>query len=416
MKLALVDNMNNNFFSFARYLKDSGVDVSVYETCFSLSHFSPKSDTFKSRSEYNYLKKFPNEIRSKSWLLFKKKNIYDEFSKYDLIVSCGLSSAYLVRAGLKVDIIIPHGGDLYSWPFKTVQYGFNFDFIKSIIYANNAKYQKKAFIDARVIITDDSYSLCGDALKKLKLKAFNFGVPMLYNKENLEVAENINMWRYLDNHDFVAFNHSRQLWSINRYPELTDFDEFGGIKRNDKVLQAFSMFIKKTKFESPLLVLFEYGNDIDDTKALVKTLEIENYVKWMPITNRKNIMYGLAKASLATNAFRENMSDIGGVCYESFACGVPVINNCVDVINDPRHKFFNSPMIHALSEDDILNIFIDYESDKKKYIKIGEISKKWFDENLGVGLAKKYIKLMNVLSSDYNLTQNDKEVKDILCN
>jgi hypothetical protein len=30
MKIALVDNMNNNYFAFARYLKDLNIDVHLY--------------------------------------------------------------------------------------------------------------------------------------------------------------------------------------------------------------------------------------------------------------------------------------------------------------------------------------------------------------------------------------------------
>jgi hypothetical protein len=46
-------------------------------------------------------------------------------------------------------------------------------------------------------------------------------------------------------------------------------------------------------------------------------------------------------------------------------------------------------MIHVLSEDDILNVFLDYEQNPKKYKEIGQKSKEWFDENLGLGLAQK---------------------------
>ena len=40
--------------------------------------------------------------------------------------------------------------------------------------------------------------------------------------------------------------------------------------------------------------MFENGEDVDRSKDLIKKLNIENYVKWFPVTDRKDIMIGIS--------------------------------------------------------------------------------------------------------------------------
>lgn len=412
MKIALVDNMNNNFFAFARYLRDLGIDADVYTISTVSKHFDINADTFKKESQLTYVKEFPCSVKNKSWLFFNKNKILNKFEHYELIISCGVSSAYLERAGIFSDIIIPYGSDLYDIPFRNYRFKISLDFIRSIFWRQQAKYQVKAYNKTRVLVSDDGYELYAEALEKLKLKCLNIGIPMLYNFEDIDNSENQKIWSFLEQYDFIVFNHARQHWKSYNVG-LKDFEKFGGLKANNKLIKAFANFVKVSKYKKPLLVLFEYGPDFNETKKLVRELKIEEFVKWMPTMNRKNILYGLSKATFSTNAFRENTTDIGGVCYESLAIGIPHINNCFEAIKNSNHKFYKSPMIHALSEEDIFNIFIDYEKNPNKYKEIGKKSKEWFDEYLGLGLAKRYVKLIELLANNKLLTQNDKIIRDI---
>ena len=416
MKVALIDNMNNNFFAMTRYFRDLGIDAELYKLINRPSeHFMPESDTFRDVVKLSWINDFPVKIDGENWIFFRKKIIVEEFKKYDIIITCGLSSAFLEKAGLKSDMIIPYGMDLYEKPFKQLKPSFSFDFIKSIIHHSQSQSQSKAYKKARVVISDPSYPLYGNALKKLGIQAYNFGIPMLYNREKVDVQENQKIWGYLDNYDFILFNHSRQYWATN-HAFLEDFEKYGGSKRNDKLIRAFAKFVENTKFKKPILVMFEYGKDVDASKKLIEELGIGSFIKWMPTMNRKNIMYGLRKATFSSNAFRENKTDIGGVCYESLASGVPHINNCIEALQDKSHKFYQSPMIHALSEDDILNILNDYENNPNKYLIIKKASKAWFDKNLGIGLAKKYVEFLNLLVNDKRLTNSSPVVKEFLEN
>ncbi len=71
IKVALVDNMNNNFFAFARYLKDAGIDAHLYEIPNnSMDHFKPQADTFEDVSKMKWIKQFPCTF--KKCVLYKR--------------------------------------------------------------------------------------------------------------------------------------------------------------------------------------------------------------------------------------------------------------------------------------------------------------------------------------------------------
>lgn len=403
--------MNNNFFAMARYLRDCGVDAHLYEIPnHSMDHFSAQADTFQTVETLTWIHKFPIQITNKNWFFFDKSKLAAEFKNYDLIISCGLSSAYLEKSGVVSDVIIPYGADLYQVPFNSVRFTFSIDAVRSFFWANQAFFQKKAYKNSRCIITNMEHPIYKNALEKMGLTAIDHGMPMLYNKE---ISDHIpSKFAFLNNHDFIVFNHSRQLWCTNP-DNFSDFDKYKGNKRNDKTIMAFSKFLKTTKYKNPILVLFEYGEDIQCSKKLIKEIGIEENVKWISKSLRKEIMYGLSKASLAVDQVRENICGIGGTSYEILASGTPLLTYTNGALQKKDNLFFNSPIIEVLSENDIYNVLTDYEHNSIKYKEIGKKSKLWFDEYLGEGLAKKYVKLIKLLADNKSLTQNDKVVREI---
>lgn len=414
IKVALINNMNNNFFAFSRYLRDLGIDAHVFVNPDAPPHFNPQYDTFEDVSKLPWLHTFPYGDSNKDWLIAKTDTIRKILQGFDIIISCGLSSAYIERAGLTSDIIFPYGSDLYDLPFRTPKFVFGLDFPRSLLHTWQAYYQKKAYTNARCISIEASSVYYKAPLQKLTTSWINTTIPMLYN---LEKSEDKVLDEYIPNHslnqlehsDFVVFNHSRHLWSTNIH-NLDDFDKYLGMKRNDKVIRAFAEFLKTTRMKTPLLVLFEYGHDVNDSKKLVHQLNIDEHVLWLPKSPRKVILLLLKKyATFGTGQFRERISaGFGGVSYEILASGVPLLTKLADT------EFFNaSPAINVLTEEEILNVFKDYEKNPEKYRKIGQRSQRWFTENLGLGKAKKYATLIEQLAVNSTLSHNDAAVKKI---
>ncbi len=412
LKVALIDNMNNSFFAFTRYLRDEGVDAHLFCIKGENSHFEPHADTFKDVDTLDYIHFLPFKPSNRLKLMIWRPSLKKLLNDFDLIIASGGAIGFLELENITIDLVIPYGSDLYANPFKT----FNSKSpISSAIRAYMAEHQKKGLQKARVMVMDRGFTLYRTALDKLQIKSYISASPMVYNRELEDTSIHLREWDFLDDHDFIVFNHSRQWWKSKVDAQLEDFETYGGAKRNDKVIKAFAEFLKTTRFKKPLLVLFEYGPDYQASKELIHDLKIEGQIKWMPISFRKNIMYGLSKATFATNAFRENLAGIGGVSNEALACGVALINN-MQGLDSPAMIFASSAIIHAVTEDEIRDIFIDYENNPEKYKAIAKQSKKWFDDTAGRGLAKKYVKLLTLLASDKTITQEDSRVREIFAN
>ena len=412
MKLALIDNMNNNFFSIARYLRDAGLEVDLYTIPGANDHFNPQSDTFEDINSLTWIKRFPIAYYRYRSLVPQIGKSLEVFKHYDLLIACGLAMAVLRRYGIGVDIFIPYGSDLYILPFclrvikgiKITKWIYALPYFWCMSYC-----QGKAIQDARVIITNSRHKMYKEALDKLDRKCLNIGLPMVYGNYSFPPFKE---WDFLKEHDFVVFNHSRHIWASNP-DNLEDFSTHLGNKRNDKLLRAFSRFVKVTRFRSPLLVTFEYGPDVEQSKKLTKELHIEDYVKWMPLSDRKFIMAGLRHSTIGVDQLREGLSGIGGTGYQVMASGVPLITYTNGATADPTHPFFQAPIIDTHEEEKIFLTFRDYETNPAKYKELGIASKKWFNENLGMGLAKKFVKLFQLLAENKKITSGDPQVIEL---
>ena len=407
MKIALIDNMNNNFFAFGRYLRDLGVDAHLYliPNC-SQKHFFPHTDTFKDVTKMEWIHNFPLPITPYTNLFLDKKKLQNEFKdRYDLIITRGLSSAFLKKAGIDSDIIMPYGSDLYDISVMDLEQNSFKDFLRNLYWYKLGYYQRKAYKDTRVLMINLSHSRYTKALDKIGVEAIDAIVPMVYNKEDFSKVKD-KRFEFLKEHDFVVFNHARQEWVSSS----------GTNKGTDKIIKAFAEFIKSTKFKKPLLVLFEYGVDVDASKELISSLGIENYVYWMPKSPRKEIMIALENATFGTDQVIKNMSGTGGTANEVLASGKPLITHTNGAVEDKSSPFYKAPLVDVLTIEDIINVFKDYEKNPLKYKELGKRAKQWYDENLGVELVKKYIKLFELLIKDKTLTYKDKRVKEIFEN
>ena len=407
MRVALIDNMNNSFFSLCRYLRDEGVDAHLYRMPQENPIFRPEADTFADVERLGFVHVFPVDAKGFRFLASRRQRLA-AIRSHDLIISCGYGLGFLARHGIRSDVFIPYGSDLYYMPFSHLWPPRNPLTVlgESLL----AFYQRKGMRAARVIVVNDRHPLYGRPLRRLGLTCLNVGCPAVYNREPPLKAH--PMWRFMDQHDFVVINHSRQLW-CTKEPGLHDFALYGGIKRNDKLFRAYAAFVRRTAFAAPVLVAFEYGSDVAASKKLIRELGIEPYVRWMPVSPRKDIVSGIRRASLVAGQFREGFCGVGGTSMEALASGIPLVTHTNGAEQDPRTCFFGAPIINALSEDDILKVLQDYEANREKYASIGQASREWFDENMGAGLARRYTKMLDVLHEDPSSGQTDARIMSI---
>jgi hypothetical protein len=402
MKIALVDNMNNNFFAITRYFRDLGIQADLFLIPNSTPMlFLPENDTFVDIKQSDWIKIFPIGYGFFDYIFPKNYILKKTFSEYDRIIACGQSIGLLSRADIKIDLFIPYGADLFNFPIFQIGKVSRKStrFLPSLVMALlRSKYQKLGIKAVGNTIINTNWSVAKEAVDKLGVKFVNLPRLMIYENPN-PTQMGVKVFDFLSNNDFVVYSPTRHLWKTNSDP-LNDFELYGGVKRNDKLIIAFSEVIKNRLFKNPMLVLFEYGADVKYSKLLIASLNITDFVTWLPEMPRKLMLAGMLKADFIADQFREGMSATSaGVTNEAISCGVPIISNTEGAIYDPEDPYYGSPILQALTIDEIYYYFHDYSKDKQKYIVLGRSLRIWFEENLSHGLARKYIDLLNSMDS-----------------
>lgn len=395
LKVALINNMNNNLFSLTRYLRDKGIDAHLFQVDILDKEFMPACDTFEDIKNCSYIHFIANISFQKFFSLpfslknrMRLKKLKLQLQEFDIIIGCG-GLAVLEWAGIYVDIFLPVGFDILIYPFL-FDYCRKKFFPYSYLLKKYISYQKQAIQKTRAIIAFATLDeVTENALTRLNEKWIDWTFPMVYPLAQVKS----DRWNFLNQHDFIVFSHTRHVWKQKSI-------EYKG---NDKAIRAFARFVKMQKYyHQPIMVLFEKGIDVAASKTLINELGITDYVKWMPHMERKYIYAGLKNASIAFDTFLDYAASTGGVSLEAFSHSIPVIGN-----SKLQNKKTNLPLIHARTEEEIFNIFMDYGVNPKKYIEYGRLSKQWFDQHIGEGLVNKYIDLIKYLAANKSISIRD---------
>lgn len=394
MKVALIDNMNNNFFALARYFRDLGVEANLYLIPGRThKHFDPQEDTWQDLTNADWIRNFPLPYHSSSYIRPIAGTIRRTFSKYDKIIACGPSLGLFKKAGINVDLFIPYGSDLFNLPFPNHKsYLWFKSAIRFPLEEYRAKLQRSGIQCSRNIIVNTNWSAANEALLKIECTAINLPRVMVY-KEPCPTSMH-DRYAWLSDYDFTVFSPTRHLWATNADP-MPDFSQNGGVKRNDKLIRAFAKLVEHKLFRRPLLLLCDYGADVSHSKKLIASCRIDEFVKWLPLLPRKEISVIMHHVSVVADQFRERMSATSaGTTNEALAAGKPIITNTDGAMSDVLDPYYSSPILQALMENEIYEWFQKLSVSPDLVKSIGDTGAKWFDENLGLGLAQKYINLM----------------------
>lgn len=396
-RVALIGNMNNNFFSLLRYLLDRNIDAYLLLFNNELDQFQPESDTWFIEKYKKRIVKI--NIGNPFSELHKKKKIQKIFSRYDMFIGCGYAPYYASLCKIKLDIFIPYGSDLYELPFNT-----RFEqqlskpakgFFKSLLlYTLNlfvSYHQQKGIRDAKFVITTNILPTFRDAIKKLEISVLDVGVPIVYNEEincldklSLSFIENI---KKISDHDFVICSQSRQYWYT-----LIDTAQIDNLKRNDLLIKGFAKFLKQTNAKARLL-LFEYGPDVKYSKLLIENEQIKDRVIWFGKTTRKEILYLFSKyVHIGADQFLSGY--FGGTGYEILSQGKPLMTTITLSNNEYTVQTGKSfpPIINVSSENEIADKLQYYYYNREKLNDLSKDSLDWFEANLGNKLADFFVK------------------------
>ena len=372
MRVACIGNMNNNYFSVTRFLRDRGIDADLLLLKNELAHFHPSTDTF----DLDY-QRYTKNLRWGDPFRFTKTDaaeVASDLRDYDFIVGCDTSPAFANKVNRRLDMFIPYGTDLFFHPFFRLvnprhQYD-NYMFGKS---------QRAAIENARFIVMDLTNDEAEETLKRLNVhgQRLVLGFPMvytpIYNPQSISQFYDRSHWyhefkRIRDAHDLVIFHHSRHSWKNSE-------DRFSW-KGNDKLWRGFAQFVAAHPDVKAAIVTCERGVDVNETKRLTRELGLEDRVFWFPQMARKDVMVGLSLADVGSGEFNWSWLSCGTV-YETLAMAKPLMHYRDDSLY--RHHYQELyPLMNVHTEEEIAEALADYLRRPDYYRSMGEQGRAWF--------------------------------------
>jgi glycosyltransferase involved in cell wall biosynthesis len=431
MRIGFVGNMNNGNFAIMRYFRDLGYDA--YLLLYSndgkngSSHFIPEADTWDIEKWRPFIIQtevaddpisifgtpLSNLLGLRAWLrsclISRKtkhihpvsvKTIKNTFEGFSHLIGSGTSPSFLDRADLKLAIFFPYsmGVEWLGEPIFLRRLNSR-NFITRWVMKAIIQKQTKAIRNTSIIICLDT-SITYDTFHRINVPTRSLLCPMVYNNESIpDTTSNQMINDILDTlgrSDFSVLSHARHLWVQKKGVSAEEWKNQD--KNNDWLIRSFAKLVNTGIVLKPLLVLFEYGEDVEQSKELCKILNIEQYITWLPKLDRKYIMLILSKVDVGVGEFYELSNMLfGGTGYEVLASGKPLIQGF-----DIHEKTFEQtyhipcpPLLAVKTAEDVFNHLKLMASDSEKRKSLSEQSRIWFDRYCGIGLAQKWADLLN---------------------
>lgn len=395
MKIACLGNMNNMLFQIGRYLIDEKHDVTFY-LLDEFDHFLPEADTYENMSSF--------DLRNLGWnaetfLILKKREICNHFFNYDVLIGTDWAPAFLFKAGLKLDIYFPHGSDLYEYPFfKYKNHPPQLWEISSNI-ASRAQYF--GIKEAVVVSLDSSDLVYEEPLRKIKRSSFERIVspPYLYLKQYnnnyfFRSSFHETFQEIKSKYKFIAFQQISQDWSMRGIFKID--------KGNDKLIIGFANYLKQNtaNFNDSVLILMEYGGDVEKSKKLIEELGICRNVLWFKKMMRKDLMALISIADIC-------VGELGYRAWYSYSSIMEFMAMKKPFLHHRNDSYYRSkgmdlyPMIDASTSEVVTRTFIDFRSDPMKYRIMGEQAYQWL-----VNDTDRKVKYFNEVISKSNHVKN----------
>jgi hypothetical protein len=429
MKIGLIGNMNNNNFAILRYLRDLGADAHLLlftnDGAASLGHFTPDSDTWNIEQWQAYIHQtdIPNSSYSAldpsiTSLILKRASlqgvsegllsllrpvtrsmIRKAYGGYPHLIGSGIAPALCHRAGLKLSIFYPYSiGVEYLDSPEFLEEARRGSFVRRQLWNLVKRRQRKGIIETRHVLNAET-GPTESALNGIGVSSTRLALPLYYNREvppekPAHPLLSEALARITCAH-LAVLSSSRLCWQ--QPPSYTD-DEWRYLNKNNHwLLHAFRGLCQARPGLNPLLILIEYGPDVDLAKRLCHELGIEQHVLWLPKMSRKELAWLLARVDVAVGEFYDAPSLLwGGTGWEALACGKPLLQGFNFQPGEFSSKFGHPPppMMPVQSEDDILPHLLAAADDRQALALMGRDAKEWFDQHNGLELARRWLETL----------------------
>jgi glycosyltransferase involved in cell wall biosynthesis len=391
VKVALIGNMNNNFFTLLRYLQDKGVNSDLFLYNNELEHFHPSCDSF-SLDYMDHCKRL-NWGAAHSFIKTASQNILTDLREYDVTIGCGLAPAYLNKAGLSLDIFKPYGGDIWSETFFRLASPHR---LPSIWHAviNQRKGIPKSVI-FHMPVTNATYEEQWQRYRGNSLR-WTEGMPMvyapIYSPDTIQQHLKKTHWwaafaKVRSSCDLMVFSHARHVHFTENLSLIP------AVKGTEKLLEGWALFLKRNPKIRAKLITLEYGQDVLASRRLIKELNIQDSVIWFPKMYRKDLMVGLFYSDIVCGEFTNSWMT-GGVLYEALVSRKPILAYRDDQLYKDYYPNIY-PIMNANDPVSIADRLEEYTSSPDTFKEMGQVGARWYQEEVVEKALTKYLEYIH---------------------
>lgn len=164
--------------------------------------------------------------------------------------------------------------------------------------------------------------------------------------------------------DVILFAPSRHNWAL---------------KGNDLVIRAFAR-LRKEDGRRAILILCDWGQDMDRSRDLIGALELEPSVIWTPPLNKMKLIDYYNASDVVLDQF--TLGTFGTVTPEAMSCGKPVVMHFDRQVHEwcfPEMP----PVVSARTEEEIFAKLMELSSDPGRRAAIGQAAREWVVKHHG---------------------------------
>ncbi|HXF91770.1 MAG TPA: glycosyltransferase [Nitrospiraceae bacterium] len=214
----------------------------------------------------------------------------------------------------------------------------------------------------KVIITNPD--VIGSA-RRLELKNFQF-IPHPVDETKYRPKPTLLRHQLVDQYqtNLILFAPSRHDWVL---------------KGNDRLIRAFAQLRKETS-SRPILILCEWGQELDRSRTLIRELGLEKAVVWTPPLNKMKLIEYYNAADIVLDQF--TIGTFGTVTPEAMSCGKPVVLHFDRTVHEWCYAEM-PPVLSAKEEKEIFGWMVELGGSPQARAQIGQASREWIEKHHG---------------------------------
>lgn len=376
--------MNNNHFTLVRYLRDRGIDATLFLIEKELKHFHPSADCYNNNWETFTVQLSWGSGGVKNFFCTSKKEIKKNLKNFDCIIASGLVPAYLEKAGLSVDVFSPYGSDVFdATDYRKAKKDVFFPLrILPKYFQRKGLARSKILNSVFVPLLENYYSRFFAGSKR-----WTCGIPMVHLPTYSSAVippftRDIETVQQIAKNSLIFIFHSRHQMGDSLDPSN---------KRPDRFIRGVHLFAKNNPSIKFKIITFEYGEHVEDSKQLIAELNLQKHFVWLKKADRKEIIPILLKSDLIFGQFNENIS-LNGVLQEALAAGKPILTH-IEELAQGKDFLPVYPHYSAKEPEEISIRLKEFCEDVEKGREIGREGKKWY-ENYCQNVVNQYVEFI----------------------